>query len=53
MRPARCVKASSRPTVFTPAGELVHLNLWLAEGHPPAGPTAVEIGSFTHVAPAL
>ena len=47
------LKASSRPTVFTPAGELVHLNLWLAEGHPPAGPTAVEIGSFTHVAPAL
>jgi hypothetical protein len=44
------VSAHSRPTPFTPAGERVHLNLWLAEGHPPAGPLAIEIASFTHTA---
>ena len=40
------VSARSKPTPFKPAGELVHLNLWLAEGHAPARPLAIEIASF-------
>jgi hypothetical protein len=35
-------------TKFKPAGELVHLNLWLSEGHAPAGPVSIDIASFTH-----
>ena len=42
------VSARSKPTPFKPAGELVHLNLWLAEGHAPARPLAIEIASFEH-----
>jgi beta-glucanase (GH16 family) len=42
------VGAHSRPTRFTPAGERVHLNLWLTEGHAPADPLAIEIASFEH-----
>jgi Glycosyl hydrolases family 16 len=42
------VSARSTATVFEPAGELVHLNLWLAEGHAPARPLAIEIASFEH-----
>ena len=45
------LSARSRPTLFTPATELVHLNLWLAEGHRPARPTAIEIAGFAHTAP--
>ena len=42
------VSARSRATRFKPAGEHVHLNLWLAGGHAPAGPLAIEIASFEH-----
>jgi beta-glucanase (GH16 family) len=44
------VRAHSKPTQLVPAGELVHLNLWLAEGHAPARPLAIEIASFGHTA---
>ena len=39
-----------KATRFKPAGELVHLNLWLADGHSPAAGLAIEIASFTHIA---
>ncbi len=42
------VSAHSRPTRFKPAGEFVHLNLWLAEGHAPRRALTVEIASFQH-----
>jgi hypothetical protein len=42
------VSAHSRPSPFVPSGERVHLNLWLAEGHPPARPLAIEVASFDH-----
>jgi hypothetical protein len=44
------VSEHSKRTRFEPAGELVHLNLWLAEGHAPAQPVAIEIASFAHTA---
>lgn len=44
------LSARSRPTRFKPAGELVHINLWLAEGHRPARPLAIEIANFEHTA---
>lgn len=44
------VSKRSTATRFEPAGELVHLNLWLAEGHAPARPRAIEIASFGHAA---
>ena len=40
------VGAHERRTRFTPAGERVHVNLWLAEGHPPAAPLAIELAGF-------
>lgn len=42
------VSTWSKPTRFEPAGEHVHLNLWLSEGHAPAGPLAIEIAGFRH-----
>jgi hypothetical protein len=48
---AALVNAHFKRTRFKPAGELVHLNLWLADGHAPAGPLVIEIASFTHTAP--
>ena len=42
------VSVHSRPTRFVPAGERVHLNLWLSEGHAPARAAALEIASFHH-----
>jgi hypothetical protein len=42
------VSTWARRTDFEPAGEHVHLNLWLAEGHPPARPLTIEIASFRH-----
>ena len=42
------VSTRSKPTRFEPAGEHVHLNLWLSEGHAPAGPLAIEIAGFRH-----
>jgi hypothetical protein len=44
------VSKHSAATRLEPDGELVHLNLWLAEGHAPARPVAIEIASFVHVA---
>ena len=42
------VSTRSKPTRFEPAGEHVHLNLWLSEGHAPAEPLAIEIAGFRH-----
>jgi hypothetical protein len=44
------VSKHSTATRLEPDGELVHLNLWLAEGHAPARPVAIEIASFRHTA---
>jgi hypothetical protein len=44
------VSVRSRPTRFVPAGEHVHLNLWLAEGRAPARPLTLEIAGFQHTA---
>jgi len=42
------VSTRSKPTSFEPAGEHVHLNLWLAEGHAPAKPVTIDIAGFRH-----
>ena len=42
------VSARAKATRLEPAGERVHLNLWLAEGHAPARPMTIEIASFRH-----
>jgi hypothetical protein len=45
------VSKHATATRLEPEGELVHLNLWLAEGHAPARPVAIEVASFGHTAP--
>jgi hypothetical protein len=41
------VATHARRTRLEPAGERVHINLWLAEGHAPAAPLTIELARFT------